>query len=301
MDASKLIKNLYDKPEKLLYYQYILYESGYNERLPFHCPICNTATMINRYDINFDHSYNPTDHILYLTAYIICPSPNCGHTTILMEEIKFKKDYTFISFDELLKDGLHKQIEASNLRCIHPLLENPELVFAHANDKEFIPPQILEDFFELQRISNFSQTASAMFARRFLERIILYKWPEIITAKKWNRGFPTLDNMIDWLREEQDGQKRYDNADVMDAIRGIGNKTIHIFSPKENIEISAIAVKEIIAELDSIITELYVYPGQRKQRKGCIEALAQDASEKSKELKKATIEESKSKDDTEIV
>lgn len=301
MDATKLIKNLYNRTGKLLYYQYILYESGYNERLPFHCPICNTATMINRHDINFDHSYNPTDHILYLTAYIICPSPNCGHTTILMEEIKFKKDYTFISFADLLKDGLHKQIEASSLHCIHPLQENPELVFPHNDDKEFIPQQILEDFLELQRISSFSPTASAMFARRFIERVILDKWPEVVTAKKWRNDFPTLDNMIDWLGGELNGHKQYDNTDVLDAIRGIGNKTIHIYSPTEDIKVSSPVIDEIIAELDAIITELYIYPAQRKQRKERIEALAQATLEKSKELKKVTIEESKSEDSTKII
>ena len=291
MNATKLIKNLYNSQEELIYYKYMFgYE--YDKRLPFHCPICNAATMIDRYDLQFDYSYNQADHILYLAAYIICPSPDCGHTTILMEKITFKNDYTFISFEELLKDGIHKQIESSSLHCIHPLQENPELVFPHNDDKEFIPPQVLEDFLELQRISNFSPTASAMFARRFLERIILDKWPDVVTAKNWRQGFPSLDNMIDWLGEDLNGQMRYDNIDVMDAIRGIGNKTIHIYSSKENIGITSADIGEIIAELDAIITELYVYPAQRKQRKEHIASLAQGTLEKSKELKKATIEES---------
>ena len=158
--------------------------------------------------------------------------------------------------DGLLKDGLHKQIEASNLRCVHPLQENPELVFPHNDDKEFIPPQILEDFLELQRISSFSPTASAMFARRFLERIILDKWTEVVTAEKWNHGFPTLDNMISWHGEEQNGHKQYDDTDVLDAMRGIGNKTIHIYSSTEDIEILPADIDEIIAKLDAIIAEL---------------------------------------------
>ena len=301
MDAKKLIKNFYSRDEILIYYRYILYESGYSERLPFHCPICNASSMIDRYDMNFNYSYNPTDHILYLTANIICPSPDCGHTTILMEEIKFKTDYTFISFDELLKDGLHKQIEAANLRCTHPLQGNPELVFPHFEDKEFIPHQILEDFFELQRISSLSPTASVMLARRLLERIILAKWPEVTTARDWRYDFPTLENMIDWLGDNLNGQKRYDNADVMDAIRGIGNKTIHVYSPTKDIKVSTTVIDEIITELDAIITELYVYPAQRKQRKERITALAQATIEESKELKRATIDESKSVQDTEIV
>ena len=294
MDASKLIKNLYNKTIQLLYYRYILYESEHTERLPFHCPICNAATMIDRYDLNFGHSYNQTDHILYLTAQIICPSPDCGHTTILMEEIKFKKDYTFISFDELLKDGLYKQIEASNLRCIHPLLENPELVFPHNDDKEFIPPQVLEDFLELQRVSNFSTTAAIMLARRFLERIILDKWSEVASAKKWKHGFPTLDEMIAWLDEDNNGQKRYANADVMDSLRRVGNKTIHIYSPTKDIEISSADIDEIIAELDTIIEELYIIPKIREQRRKHIADLAQKASDKSKALLKETTTEANS-------
>lgn len=110
-----------------------------------------------------------------------------------------------------------KQIEASNLRCIHPLLENSELDFTHNDDKEFIPPKILEDFIELQKVSNFSITAIVMLARKFLERIILEKWPEVLTAKKWKYEFPTLKEMINWLDNDNDGQKRYTNADVMDS------------------------------------------------------------------------------------
>ena len=71
---------------------------------------------------------------------------------------------------------------------------------------------------------------------------------------KWSAGL-----------EKSEWTKRYDNIDVMITIRGIGNKTINICSPTEDIKVSPTIIDEIIAKLAAIITELYIYPAQQKQ------------------------------------
>ena len=303
MDVTKLLEDFPFKSKLLVLYRIL--EKSPKRMSAFHCPYCEENSTLTNDKADFDFQYKKDQNFLYIIAYIECSNPHCRKTTILCEELLLTKKYDAYGYtvaNAILDDeNLDNIILSSTLRCFLPIEENPTLIFPHNDDKEFIPPQVLEDFLELQRISNSSPTASAMFARRFLERIILDKWPDVVTAKNWRQGFPTLDNMIDWLGEDMNGQMRYDNIDVMDAIRGIGNKTIHIYSSKENIGITSADIGEIIAELDAIITELYVYPAQRKQRKEHIASLAQVTLEKSKELKKATIEESKSDDDTEIV
>ena len=146
----------------------------------------------------------------------------------------------------------------------------------------------------MQQIVQLSSTASVMLARRLLERIILDKWPQVITAQKWRFGFPTLEEMTSWLEGCEEEERRYTDANVMDSIRVIGNKTTHIYSATKDIAISKSDVDLIIAELDAIINDLYITPGKRAMRKRNIESLAKRAEDDSLLLKQGTIAEVKS-------
>ena len=303
MDATKLLAN-YKFKSKLFALYFNLEESGRKTTEPFHCPHCGGNTTLTDDNVSFDFHYDEKHNCLYITAYLECMNPNCLKLTVLYEEIylsrKFDSCTTYdIKKEILASDKPNELISSTDLHCIIPAQETPELAFPHDEDKEMIPSNVLEDFFELQRISNFSITASVMFARRLLERIILNRWPDVVTAKNWKYGFPTLNNMIDWLDEDIDGKKRYDNTDVMHSLRIIGNKAIHVFSPTKDINISTAGIKEMIAAFDSIINEIYIIPESRKRKREYIEGLARETEERSEELKKETIAESKAIGNTE--
>lgn len=291
MDVTKLLTN-YNFRSKLLALYVLMKKSNSREAEPFHCPHCGENSALTSDKVSFNFNYAKDQDCLFVIAYLGCSNPNCMKTTILCEEIYLKNKTDKSGYDIanfiVNTDAPDKIIYPATLHCFFPIRENPELVYPHNEDKDFIPSKILEDFLELQRISNLSTTATVMFARRFLERIILDKWPEVTNAKKWRYEFPTLDEMINWLDEDCNGQKRYANADAMDSLRRIGNKTIHIYSPTEDIEISSADIDEITAELDAIIEELYIIPKIREQRHKRIADLAQKASDKSKVLLKET-------------
>lgn len=288
MDVTKLLANYTFKSKLLVLYARI----NEDERDPFHCPHCGENSTLISEKVSFDFHYAKDQDCLFVIAYLGCSNPNCMKTTILCEEVYLAKKFDKYGYDIakfiVNADDPAKIVNSAILHCFFPIQENPELIYSHDDDRDFIPSKILEDFLELQRISNLSTTATVMFARRFLERIILDKWPEVTNAKKWRYGFPTLEEMTDWLDEDCNDQKRYANTDVMDSLRRIGNKAIHIYSPIKDIEISSADIDEITAELDAIIEELYIIPKIREQRHKRIADLAQKASDKSKVLLKET-------------
>lgn len=301
MDVTKLLAN-YNFKSKLLVLYVLMEKSEKREAEPFHCPHCGGNSALSSDKVSFDFHYAKKQDCLFVIAYLGCSNPNCMQTTILCEEIYLTKkfdEYAYNLVDSILKtENPAKIISSAILHCFFPIRENPELVYPHEDDRDFIPSKIFEDFLELQRISNLSTIATVMFARRLLERIILAKWPEIADAKKWKHGFPTLDEMIGWIDEDNNGQKKYANAETMYSLKSIGNKTVHIYSPTEDVEVSSADIDEIISELDAIITELFIIPKAREQRQKYIADLAQIAAEKSTELRNTTIAESKARKET---
>lgn len=300
MDTSKILCKF--KTKSSLLPVFVWMKNSYNDTtMPFHCPYCNENSHIVSSNVSLAFDYNKNLNHLHIVAFIGCSNPDCRKTTILHEDIHLLKKYDENGYDiaesiiaEYTKTGIEAYELADTGHCLLPYQDNPEILYQYEDVKDLIHPKIRKDFIEMQQIAQLSSTASVMLARRLLERIILDKWPQVITAQKWRFGFPSLEEMISWLEGYEEGEKRYTDANVMDSIRVIGNKTTHIYSSTEDIAISKSDADLIIAELDAIINDLYIIPGKRAMRKKNIESLAQRAEENSQLLKQGMIAEVKS-------
>lgn len=277
VEASNLLRKCDVKANLLLYHYEI---TSFGEKFPFHCPYCGKNTVLTRDNFSSKVHYDEDRNFLYLISFITCGDPKCGKITVLGEEIHLKKRYNTTYYDNIIdlimndEEGFNNVILSTTLYCFIPAQENPDLIFPHYDDKDNINDIVLEDYFELQRVSQISPLASMILSRRLLERMILDKWPNIINERKWKHDMPTLKEMIDWLDEEENGQKRYNDTDIMQYIRQIGNKTVHVDSGIERVKITAEEVRVVIEELDSIINEFYVLPNKREKAKRRIKELS---------------------------
>ena len=112
----------------------------------------------------------------------------------------------------------------------------------------YVPERLISDYKEMAKLVNVSAGASVAFGRRCLERLIITKWPEVREQHNKNK-VPHLTEMIKWL---QKNHPEVIESKVMDAIKTIGDKAIHIFDSDEDVditEVDALLLKEIIEDL----------------------------------------------------
>ena len=259
-----------------------------DQSLSWACPICRHAVSLRKEDgtgsIFFrgefsvgrsDHQYLRSLGSIIYTASIMCPEclhfvnyigeySNCEeetHNTNYPSEPSYNTDKNSVVFDGL----------------IYP--EN-----ANSNVKTFVhvPAILVKDYQEMAKLINISPGAAVAFGRRCLERLIITKWPEVREQHKRN-FVPHLSEMIRWLKNNH---PEVIESDVMEAIKIIGDKAIHVFDTDTDIEIyinDAIMLKTIIEDLLST----YFEEEQKKiQRRNIIRLRSSELKAKSRKLEK---------------
>ncbi|MGD6731365.1 MAG: DUF4145 domain-containing protein [Pleomorphochaeta sp.] len=225
----------------------------------FTCPHCSTYSKLSETDLN-KISFKINKNIKGFSLSIHCPK--CKKTSIYFimaneEQIRSPNFYNF----EITK--------IISLKQIYPKEKSIAKTFP-----EFVPEQLISLYDEMCDLLTINPKAAIVWARKWIEKFIITKWPE------YNNSKP-LAQKIDALSDSN----KIDDKDVLDAIRKIGNDSVHIQSIEEDIEISQDDAILGIRLIEDLITEHYVVPAERKQRRASFKALIDQKQIEAKALK----------------
>lgn len=130
---------------------------------------------------------------------------------------------------------------------------------------DYIPPQIIEDYYEACRIRDLSPKASATLSRRCLQGMIRDFWG--VKDKR------TLYQEIEAIKEKVDTS----TWEAIDAVRGVGNigahmeKDVDLIIPVEPEE-----AQLLIGLIETLFHEWYVVKHDREQRMGALKRLGEE-------------------------
>ena len=130
---------------------------------------------------------------------------------------------------------------------------------------DYIPPQIVEDYYEACRIRDLSPKASATLSRRCLQGMIRHFWD--VKDKK------NLYEEIEAIKEKADTA----TWEAIDTVRGVGNIGAHMEKDVDLIVSVEPGEAQLLLELiETLFDEWYVAKHDREQRMGAIKRLGEE-------------------------
>jgi len=225
----------------------------------FTCPHCNTFCNL------FGRDFNKLDFVINKETYgriISIKCPRCHKTSIF-----FINAITEDAVNPIIENP--KIIQITSIKQIYPKEKSIAKTFP-----KFVPEQLISMYDEMCDLLTVNPKAAIVWARKWIEKFIITKWPEYNNSK-------TLAQKIDSLSDSN----KIDDKEVLNAIRKIGNDSVHIQSIDEDIDISQDDAILGIRLIEDLITEHYVVPEERKQRRAAFKALKDQKQIEAKALK----------------
>lgn len=183
--------------------------------------------------------------------------------------------YLAITFGQYLKRGFNGDVIFFNSEKINTLKQiYPKEKTIAKEFPEYVPNPLLNLYEEMCDLLIVNPKATIVWGRKWIEKFIITKWPEFNNSQ-------CLANKIDKLSETN----RIYDKEILDAIRKIGNDSVHIQSIEEDINITQEDASLCIALIEDLIVEYYIVPEERKQRIIKVKALKQEKETKAKLLK----------------
>ncbi len=248
----------------------LLYLAQNNNVCNLTCPHCNTLC---KFEINYikKSKFKISKNIFGVIMSFYCPS--CENSFTYLMEIESQQDLTQLNFNFFnynYTDYIHdKNIKIMSIKQIFPKEKSIAKTFP-----KFVPEQLISMYDEMCDLLTINPKAATVWARKWIEKFIITKWPEYNNSK-------TLAQKIDVLSDSN----KIDDKDVLEAIRKIGNDSVHIQSIEEDIDISQDDAILGIRLIEDLITEYYVIPEERKRRRADFKALKNQKEIEAKALK----------------
>ncbi len=222
------------------------------------CLYCQHDIVLQAHDVQNDEvAFRFSDPVKYgltglrLVSYV-CPNPNCQELAITvywheLAEIRYENA-------RIARDAWGERLGVWQLRPESSAKPQPD----------YIPSQIVEDYYESCRIRDLSPKASATLSRRCLQGMI---------RDFWNvKGKRNLYQEIEAIKEKVDTS----TWEAIDAVRSIGNigahmeKDVDLIIPVEPEE-----AQLLIGLIETLFHEWYVVKHDREQRMGKLKRLGE--------------------------
>ena len=223
------------------------------------CPYCQHKILLQDADIHeayilFKFLGDRVRHGrtgVQLVSYA-CPNPTCQELAISvywheLADIRYEQVFT--------REALRKRLGMWRLRPESSAKPQPD----------YIPPQIVEDYYEACRIRDLSPKASATLSRRCLQGMIRHFWD--VKDKK------NLYEEIEAIKEKVDTA----TWEAIDTVRGVGNIGAHMEKDVDLIVSVEPGEAQLLLELiETLFDEWYVAKHDREQRMGEIKRLGEE-------------------------
>ncbi len=234
----------------------------------FTCPHCKTFCNLYSYQYTFD-SFEIDKIHCGCTIKVKCP--NCN---------KYSLYYIWYT-GEIIEQGFEGNVqylkitEIEEIKQIYPREKTIAKTFP-----DYVPKQLITFYEEMCDLYPVNTNATAIWARKWVEKFIIIESSDI---EKKDLKDKTLDKKIELFNQNKNTSL---DASILTALRRIGNKTIHIFSSDEDIEISHEDAYLIIKNIEYLINYFYIVPHEKKESEDALLALETTVVNKSKELSK---------------
>lgn len=245
---------------------------------------------------DFYDEYKDTDETVYLT----CPNCNKKYTMyfadLKMSSADLSEEYTtrFISYicpecNEIIVfyqaseyDVAFDRVEIIDTQLLLPKETN----VVEKKWPNYVNDKIIKDYQKTVSVIDIAPDLAVSNGRKALERIILAKWPDVVNVeRKYEDRLPDLADMVRYVKKN----KLYDDYDLLEQIKNIGNNSIHIFNVDKDINISRDDAKLVLSIIELLINELFVKPEERSELKTKIAALAKNTKIEKNELENETM------------
>ena len=224
------------------------------------CPYCQHDIVLQAHDVQNDEvAFRFSDRVKYgltglLLVSYVCPNPNCQELAITvywheLAEIRYENA-------RIARDAWGERLGVWQLRPESSAKPQPD----------YIPSQIVEDYYEACRIRDLSPKASATLSRRCLQGMIRDFW-DVKDKKNLYQEIEAIKEKVDPLTWE-----------AIDAVRSVGNIGAHMEKDTDFIVSVEPGEAQLLLELiETLFDEWYVAKHDREQR---MEALKQLGKEK---------------------
>lgn len=241
-----------DKKELIKYFNY-----G-NPLNSFTCPHCNTFCNLESWNLkNLKFAIDETIKGYMVSIY--CP--------------KCKKTSSY--FVTHRQDSLDKYEMHLSIKQIYPKEKTIAKPFPN-----YVPISLINLYEEMCDLYPVNNNATAIWARKWVEKFIAI---ESSGLEKKELEDKNLEEKIDFFNQNKNTSL---DVSILTALRRIGNKTIHIFSSYEDIEISCEDASLIIKNIEYLIKYFYIVPHEKQEAEDALRALETTVVNKSKELSK---------------
>jgi len=194
-------------------------------------------------------------------------------------EIESQQDLTQLNFNFFnynYTDYIHdKNIKIMSIKQIFPKEKSIAKTFP-----KFVPEQLISLYDEMCDLYPINNNATAIWARKWVEKFIKIESNNINIVDFDKK---TLNEKITLFNQNYDTKL---DINILNALRRIGNKTIHIFSCDEDVEISQSEASLIITNIEYLIKYYYIVPHEKKLAENALLDLEKTVVNKSNELSK---------------
>ena len=238
-----------------------------NQRRDFvsvQCPSCGQWFKLKAEDLK---SLDITSSELDYTSIIMfnCQNIECGDTI----GIKYEYQYDIFS----------GEVFNCNYDVLFPKKVRDRIVIP-----SYVNAKIKNDYENVLKLLDISPDASIVFGRKTLERIILSKWPEVVTAGKDGK-FPTLAMMIGYL----ENKKLYEDTSILSDLKNIGNNATHVTDIEKDVSFTKADAEVVVSMIEILIRELFVEPEEKNMLRNKLRNLKEHTTIEKKEQEKKTL------------
>ena len=221
------------------------------------CPYCQHDIVLqdadvqdNQIDFKFPEDRVKSGLTGLRVVSVVCPNQNCQELVLSVSWHEAKAVQGSYQYNEL-----GAQLEKWRLRPESSAKPQPS----------YIPPQIVEDYYEACRIRDLSPKASATLSRRCLQGMIRDFWG--VNDKR------TLKHEIEAIQEKVDTA----TWAAIDSVRSVGNIGAHM-EKDVNLLVSVEPEEaQLLLELiETLFAEWYVAKHDRDQRMGKLKRLGEE-------------------------
>ena len=222
------------------------------------CPYCQHDIVLQNADIQYDEIgfRFPAGRVKYgltglrLDSYV-CPNQNCQELAITV----YWQKLIWYESAPIARDAWGEHLDTWKLRPESSAKPQPD----------YIPSQIVEDYYEACWIRDLSPKASATLSRRCLQSMIRDFWG---VKDKHN-----LYQEIEAIKEKVDTA----TWEAIDSVRGVGNIGAHMAKDVDLIvSVEPEEAQLLLGLIETLFTEWYVAKHDREQRMGALKQLGEE-------------------------
>ncbi len=254
----------------------LLYLAQNNNVCNLTCPHCNTLC---KFEINYikKSKFKISKNIFGVIMSFYCPS--CENSFTYLMEIKSQQDLTKLNYD-FFSYGYQYYINDKDIKIISIKQIFPREKTIAKTFPDYVPKQLITFYEEMCELYLINNNATAIWARKWVEKFMIIESSGFDKNELNNK---TLDEKITLFNQNSNTSL---DASILTALRRIGNKTVHIFSSNEDVEISQSEASLIITNIEYLIKYYYIVPHEKELAENALLDLEKTVVDKSNELSK---------------